>query len=147
MIPLYYNYIGKQSKTAQIVRKTLLENYSLGLKGVPGNEDSGSMSGWYIFYSLGFYPVAGTDVYLISSPVFTSASVTLDNGKELVIKAKNASDKNIYIKSAKLNGMPLNRSWFRHSEVVNGSVLEFVMDNKPSSWGAGELPPSMSDKQ
>ena len=147
MIPLYYNYIGKQSKTAQIVRKTLLENYSLGLKGVPGNEDSGSMSGWYIFNSLGFYPVAGTDVYLISSPVFASASVTFDNGKELVIKAKNASEKNIYIKSAKLNGNPLLRSWFRHSEVVNGSVLEFVMDNKPSNWGAGELPPSMSDKQ
>jgi predicted alpha-1,2-mannosidase len=150
MTPLYYNFIGKPWKTAEIIRKTIRLNYSLGLKGVTGNEDSGSMSGWYVFNTMGFYPVAGTDVYLIGTPS-VSTVLTMENGKQIVIKTilpkkLKKGEEAMYIQSCKLNGQLYNKTWFRHSDIVNGAVLEFVMGVKPSKWAVGsELPPSMSD--
>ena len=135
----------------QVVRikqqKWFVNRYNTTREGIPGNDDSGSMSSWYIFHALGFYPNAGQDVYLISSPLFQEVIISLENGKELKIVAKNANDKNIYIQSAKLNGQELNRCWFRHTDISDGGSLEFIMGNKPSKWGqSGELPPSMSFK-
>jgi len=150
MTPLYYNFIGKPWKTAEIIRKTIRLNYSLGLKGVTGNEDSGSMSGWYVFNTMGFYPVAGTDVYLIGTPS-VSTVLTMENGKQIVIKTilpkkLKKGEEAMYIQSCKLNGQLYNKTWFRHSDIANGAVLEFVMGVKPSKWAVGsELPPSMSD--
>ena len=104
------------------------------------------MSAWYIFQSLGFYPNAGQDVYLISSPIFKTVTIHLENGKQLNILTKKGSDKNIYIQSASLNGKPLTKNWFRHGDIAEGGTLEFVMGPKPSQWSRnGELPPSMSD--
>lgn len=149
MLPLYYNYVGKPWKTAEIVHRTIQLNYSLGLKGVTGNEDSGSMSAWYVFNTLGFYPVAGTDVYLIGTPT-VSSTLTMGNGKQIIIKTEQAKklkkgEDAIYIQSCKLNGQPFNKTWFRHSDIANGATFEFVMGNKPSKWAVGgELPPSMS---
>ena len=147
LVPTFYNYAGRPDKTAEVVRKTLQTRYNTTREGIPGNDDSGSMSSWYIFHALGFYPNAGQDVYLISSPLFQEVIISLENGKELKIVAKNANDKNIYIQSAKLNGQELNRCWFRHTDISDGGSLEFIMGNKPSKWGqSGELPPSMSFK-
>ena len=120
--------------------------YTSQRDGVPGNDDSGSMGAWYAFHTLGFYPNPGQDVYLISSPVFPKATLTFEDGKQLVITARNASEKNIYIKSCKLNGKPLNRCWLRHGEIIGGGTLEFEMTSKPTSWATeGLLPPSLSD--
>lgn len=144
--PSLYCYINQPFKTARIVRQILATQYNSSRSGVPGNDDSGSMGAWYVFHSLGFYPNAGQDVYLISSPVFPKATLTLENGKQVEIIAQNASDKNIYIQSCLLNGIPFNNCWFRHSDIANGATFEFVMGDKPSSWATnGELPPSMSD--
>ena len=138
--------MGEPYKTAEIVRSILATMYSAASDGVPGNDDSGSMGAWYAFHTLGFYPNAGQDVYLISSPVFPKVTLTMEDGKQLTIIAKKASDKNIYIKSCKLNGKPLDRCWLHHSEIVDGGTLEFEMGPRPTAWAtAGPLPPSMSD--
>lgn len=144
LAPLLYNYIGKPYKSSALIRKILAENFKTGLDGIPGNDDSGSMSAWFIFHAMGFYPVAGTDIYLISSPLNSRSIMTIGENKKLTIIAKGLSDKNIYIRSATLNGKPLNRSWFRHNEIINGGILEFTMDSKISNWGTSDLPPSMS---
>ena len=146
LTPVLYNYVNRQDKTAAIVRNILENRYKTTRDGIPGNDDSGSMSAWYIFHSLGFYPNAGQDVYLISSPVFDKATLHLENGKTLTVTVKKNSDKNIYVQSVKLNGKSLDKNWFRHADISGGGTLEFVMGSKPSGWSSdGELPPSMSD--
>jgi putative alpha-1,2-mannosidase len=101
------------------------------------------MSAFIVFSQLGFYPVtAGSPTYNIGSPVFSHVKMNLDNGKFLEIKANNASSKNKYIQSAKLNGQPLNQAWFNHSDIADGGTIEFEMGpvaNK--SWAATGAPP------
>lgn len=146
LIPVSYNYINKQHKTAKFVREIMSEMFSDARDGVPGNDDSATMGAWYVWHAMGFYPNAGQDVYLISSPVFEKMEMTLENGRKLVVKAKNASEKNIYVQSVTLNGKPLKNNWFRHSDIADGAVFEFVMGSRPSDWDRdGVLPPSMSD--
>ena len=146
LAPSLYNYVNRQDKTARLVRYILADRYKTTRDGIPGNDDSGSMSAWYVFHSLGFYPNAGQDVYLISSPVFRKATLHLENGRTLRITARNNSDRNIYVQSVRLNGKPLGNNWFRHSDIKDGGTLEFVMGPEPSGWSRnGVLPPSMSD--
>ncbi len=143
LVPVLYNYVNRPDKTAEITRKVLRTRYSTRPDGLPGNDDSGSMSAWYAFQAMGLYPNAGQDVYLITSPVFTSASINLPGGGKFVIEAPEASETNIYIQSATLNGQPLDRCWLRHSEIAAGGVLSLVMGSQPSEWSKnGELPPS-----
>ena len=97
------------------------------------------MSAWYIFHELGFFPNAGQDIYLFSSPLFEEATLFFDNRNKLDIKAINASDANIYIQSVKLNGKPINVNFIRHSDLTNGGTLEIVMGPKPSKWGNNEI--------
>ena len=103
------------------------------------------MGSFFVFQAMGFFPNAGQDVYLITSPEFDKVSIILDNGKTFEITAKNAGDKNIYIQSATLNGKPFNQCWFTQNEIINGGKFEFIMGNNPSDWGTASLPPSMSD--
>lgn len=146
LAPMLYNYIDKQYKSAALVRKILATSYDTTRSGIPGNDDSGAMSSWYIFQALGFYPNTGQDVYLISSPVFKEVTIHLENGHSLLITTQHAGPENIYIQSAMLNGKLLHQNWFRHTDIINGGTLSFVMGNKPSGWSkAGQLPPSMSD--
>lgn len=141
--PCLYNYVNRPDKTAEITRKVLRERYKPVQGGLPGNDDSGSMSAWFAFHSMGFYPNAGQDVYLISSPVFTKTVINLADGKTFEVSAPEANDVNIYIQSAMLNGKPLERCWLKHEEIVNGGKLELVMGSQPSDWAKdGELPPS-----
>ena len=143
LVPTLYNYVNRPDKTAEITRKVLKTRYSTRPSGLPGNDDSGSMSAWYAFQAMGFYPNAGQDVYLITSPVFTHTTMNLADGKTFEIVAPEASAENIYVQSARLNGEELNRCWLRHSEIVNGGKLELTMGSTPSEWAKdGELPPS-----
>ena len=84
MTPTLYNYVGRPDKTAEVVRKTLKERYNATKEGIPGNDDSGSMSSWYVFHALGFYPNTGQDLYLISSPTFEEAVIHLENGERFI---------------------------------------------------------------
>ena len=147
-IAYLYNYIGKQWKTAAIVRRILNTMYTDKPDGLSGNEDCGQMSAWFVLSSIGFYPVNPADgIYVIGSPLFNKVEIRLENGKKFIVKAKNNSPENIYIQSAILNGKQLKRNYIRHSEIVNGGTLEFVMGKAPNkNWGSdpADYPPSMS---
>ncbi|PQB07435.1 glycosyl hydrolase family 92 [Polaribacter filamentus] len=131
-----YNFINKPFKTQEKVRQILRGLYTNTPDGISGNEDCGQMSAWYIFSSLGFYPVTpGSNQYIIGSPLFEKATISLENGKAFTIEAKNNSSENKYIKSIKLNGNNYEFSYINHSDIINGGSLVFEMTNKPSTWG------------
>jgi predicted alpha-1,2-mannosidase len=147
LLPVLYNYAGRPDKTADIVHMTLEKAFADNRAGIPGNDDSGAMSSWLIFSTLGLFPVAGQDVYLISTPSIPEASLDLGNGKKLRIVAKNLDGQglNRYVQSATLNGADLPNSWFRHAQIKDGATLVLTMGSAPSNWGKAVPPPSMSD--
>ncbi len=130
-----FNEVGRPDLTAKWVRWVMDNHYDIGPGGIYGNDDGGTLSAWYVFSALGIYPVAPcSDVYQIGSPIFTKATVRVGENT-LVITAENASEENIYIQSAMLNGEPLEVPWFRHGDIVGGGTLDFVMGPEPSDWG------------
>lgn len=134
-----YNFVGKPHKTQEKIQQILTGQYTNSPDGISGNEDCGQMSAWYIFSSLGFYPVTpGSNQYIIGKPLFDKASINLENGKVFTIQAKNLIDGNIYIKEALLNGESLKRTYITHEEIINGGSLVFEMANTPSDWGTKE---------
>ena len=131
-----YNFAGKPWKTQKIVHQIQNELYNETPDGLCGNEDCGQMSAWFVLSSLGFYPVTpGSNVYVIGTPLYPKAVIKTSNGKTFTIKANNLSDNNYYIKSAKLNGKPYNKSYFLYSDLKQGGELSFEMSLEPSKWG------------
>jgi predicted alpha-1,2-mannosidase len=147
LIPVLYNYALRPDKTADIVHLLLEKAFTDTRAGIPGNDDSGAMSSWLIFSTLGLFPVAGQDVYLISTPSIPDASLALANGKKLRIIAKNLDPNglNRYVQSATLNGADLPNAWFRQAQIKDGATLTLTMGSAPSTWGTTTPPPSMSD--
>ncbi len=128
-----YNWTDQPWKTQERVRMILPKMYKPTPDGLGGNDDTGQMSAWYIFSSLGFYPVApGSDQYSLGSPAVDGAVIRLSNGKSFTVEVKNQSDKNVYVKEASLNGKPLNRNYITHSEIMSGGKITFEMSSKPS---------------
>lgn len=131
--PYLYNFIGKPWKTQKIIRELLDYNFTNDSWGLPGNDDCGQMSSWYVMGAMGFYPVCpGIPAYQIGSPVVDRLELSLANGKTFTLIARNNSPENVYIQSAKLNGKPYSKSWISHEEIMNGGTLELVMGNKPN---------------
>lgn len=112
-----------------------LSQFMPGNIGLPGQDDSGAMSGWYVFGAMGFYPCAGQDLYMVGSPLFKHSVLQLDAGKIFKIIVPNASVTNKYIQKAWLNGRPLTKPWFTHNAIRNGGKLVLEMGAKPSAWG------------
>lgn len=130
-----YNYAGRPDKAAPMLRKMLNEMYLDQPDGLSGNEDVGQMSAWYILSSVGLYqvdPVGGR--FVIGSPLFDKATVNVGGGKTFTVVAKNNSDKNIYVQSARLNGKTLKNSYVDFNDIRHGGTLELVMGPKPSKW-------------
>ena len=130
-----YNYAGRPDKAAPMLRKMLNEMYLDQPDGLSGNEDVGQMSAWYILSSVGLYqvdPVGGR--FVIGSPLFYKATVNVGGGKTFTVVAKNNSDKNIYVQSARLNGKTLKNSYVDFNDIRHGGTLELVMGPKPSKW-------------
>ena len=130
-----YNYAGRPDKAAPMLRKMLNEMYLDQPDGLSGNEDVGQMSAWYIISSIGLYqvdPVGGR--FVIGSPLFDKATVNVGGGKIFTVVAKNNSDKNIYVQSARLNGKTLKNSYVDFNDIRHGGTLELVMGPKPSKW-------------
>ena len=138
-LPYLYDYVGEPWKTQQLVRRILTTLYHDTPVGLAGNEDCGQMSGWYILSAMGFYSVApGQKIYAIGSPLFSKATINLENGKKFIVRANNNSEKNIYIQSAVLNGKKYNNSYLRHDDIMSGSELVFEMGPNPNEqWGGG----------
>ncbi len=132
-----YNYAGRPDKAAPLLRKMLNEMYLDQPDGLSGNEDVGQMSAWYILSSVGLYqvdPVGGR--FVIGSPLFDKATVNVGGGKTFTVVAKNNSDKNIYVQSARLNGKTLKNSYVDFNDIRHGGTLELVMGPKPSKWAS-----------
>ena len=144
-VPYLYNYAGEPWRTQKRIRNMLEQWFRNDLMGIPGDEDGGGMSAFIVFSQMGFYPVtAGSPSYNIGSPVFTNVKINLGDGKFFEIKANNASYENKYIQSAKLNGQPLNQSWFNHADIADGGLLEFEMGSVANkSWATTNPPPSV----
>ncbi|WP_452219920.1 GH92 family glycosyl hydrolase [Lacinutrix salivirga] len=130
-----YNFVNKPHKTQEKIHQILTQLYTNTPDGISGNEDCGQMSAWYVFSSIGFYPVTpGSNEYIIGTPLFKKATFNLENGKQFTVIAENLNDKNIYIESAELNGKPLNTSFITHNNIMNGGTLKFNMSATPTDW-------------
>ena len=143
-----YNYAGVPYKTQEKVREVLTKLYSATPDGYCGDEDNGQTSAWYVFSSLGFYPVTpGVDEYVIGSPLFDKVTLTLENGNEFVITSGNNSKNNFYINSVNLNGENYTNNFINYNAIQNGGTLNFELANKLNKdWGSKDfkLPFSMS---
>ncbi len=143
-----YNYAGQPWKTQYRARQVAEEMYRIGPGGLPGNDDMGSLSSWYILSSMGIYPMApGSTTYTIGSPLFGEITLKLEKNKTFTIRAVNNSKENKYIQSATLNGKTFNRTWITHEEITKGGTLQFKMGPRPNTkWGVSNVPPSLTKK-
>ncbi len=144
--PFLYDYVGQPWKTQAIVRN-LQSVYRPSPDGLPGNDDLGTMSAWYIWSALGFYPeTAGAPLYVVGSPVFPEARIRLPGGT-FTVTAPGASLLGKYVQSASLNGAALDKTWFTHHAIAPGGTVEFRMGpvaNKAWAAGPEAVPPSMT---
>ena len=128
-----YNWTDDAYKAQDKIRMILKEKYMTGSDGLSGNDDFGQMSAWYLFSSLGFYPVApGSVDYALGSPAIKEATLNLDNGNTFKVEAKNQSEKNVYVRKVELNGQELTEPFITHDQVMNGGTLTFYMSRKPN---------------
>ncbi|MFI2762707.1 GH92 family glycosyl hydrolase [Streptomyces echinatus] len=135
-----YDAAGQPWKAQAYVREALGRLYTgseIG-QGYHGDEDNGEQSAWYLFSSLGFYPlVMGSGEYSIGSPLFKKVTVHLENGRDLVVRAPRNSAKNVYVQGVMVNGRPWTSTSLPHSLLSKGGVLDFFMGSQPSAWGTG----------
>lgn len=142
--PWMYIDAGQPHKTQALVRSLLASSFKDAPDGLPGNDDSGAMSAWFVFASLGLYPMApGDPVYRISTPLFDRSTLYLEpdkaGGRTFVVEAKGQSATNVYIQSATLNGKVLKEPRISHASIVAGGELVLVMGAQPAQWGAAGL--------
>lgn len=128
-----YDWTNSPWKAQDKIRMILKKMYRNGADGLGGNDDFGQMSAWYIFSSLGFYPVApGSDEYALGSPLVKKAIFNLENGRNFEVETINQSDKNVFVSKVLLNGKQLDKPFLKHSDVINGGKITFYMSNKPN---------------
>ncbi len=143
-----YSYAGQPWKTQYWIRQVMSRLYNSTEDGFPGDEDQGGMSSWYVLSALGIYAVTpGTDQYVIGSPVFKKATITMENGNKFVIEAEGNSKDNVYIQSGTLNGKNLDKNYITYDDINNGGNLKFVMGahpNKQRNIGKSAAPYSVS---
>ncbi|MGC4746649.1 GH92 family glycosyl hydrolase [Micromonospora sp. DT201] len=147
--PYLYNYFGVPYKTQETVRAVVDQLWSNTPGGIPGNDDAGTMSSWYVFSALGMYPQNPSRADLVlSAPLFPRAVIEAGHGRKITVNAPDASAHNKYIQSVKVNGKKSNRSWVPDSLVNKGGTVDFVLGGKPNtSWGSApsDAPPSYGD--
>lgn len=145
-----YNYGGQPWKSQYHLRNIMSKLYNATEDGYPGDEDQGQTSSWYVLSALGLYSVCpGTDQYVVGSPVFKKATITLENGKKFVIDATNNSQANVYIQSAKLNGKAHTQNYITYGDIMKGGTFNLLMDSKPNTSrgiAEGDKPFSVSAK-
>ena len=129
-----YNYAGEPWKAQFHARNVMKRLYNATENGYPGDEDQGQTSSWYVLSALGFYSVCpGTDEYVMGSPLFKKATITLEDGKKFVIEANGNDAKNVYIQNATLNGKPFSRNYLKYSDITNGGILKMNMGAAPAT--------------
>jgi len=137
-IAYLYAIAGAAWKTQKNVRKIIYEEYDNSPGGISGNDDAGQMSAWLVFSMMGFYPVSpGDAIYIIGSPVFDQLKINLQKGKTFTIVCHNNSKSNMYIQNARINGKPMNRTYFSHQELLKGVTIELTMGPEPNKKWPG----------
>ncbi|MGP1476411.1 MAG: GH92 family glycosyl hydrolase [Phocaeicola sp.] len=146
-----YNYAGQPWKTQYWLREVMNRLYFPTPDGYCGDEDNGQTSAWYVFTALGFYPVCpGSNQYVLGTPYFKKATVSLENGKKIVINAPNNSEENVYIKSLTYNKEKYTKCYLDHFDLQKGVELDFVMDSKPNiqrGINESDFPYSLSNEK
>ncbi len=128
-----YNYAGSPWKTQYWIRQAMERLYHPTPDGYCGDEDNGQTSAWYVFSSLGFYTVCpGANEYVIGSPLFKSAKIKLENGRQIVITSENNSEENVYINALTVNGKDYNKNYFTYTDFMKGAKINFEMSDQPN---------------
>jgi putative alpha-1,2-mannosidase len=139
--PYAYLYAGRHDRTARVVRRVMQCQFTTGSGGLPGNDDSGGISSWFVWSACGIFPVTGQPVMLIGSPLFQTAVFHLPGG-DFTVEAEGNSEENIFVKQAFLNGVEINRSYLKMAEFREGGKLRLVMGAESSDFGNEGRPPS-----
>lgn len=129
-----FSEAGRPDLTEYWTRNIISTMYGPGVNGLCGNDDAGQMSAWYLFASLGFYPMCpGDSKYILGSPSVVDASIDLGNGKKFRVSTENQNSENVYVQSITLNGVGLDRNYIEHNEVASGGELRFVLGPNPKA--------------
>jgi putative alpha-1,2-mannosidase len=154
-VPWAYHYAGRPDRTAEIVHAALTWQFGTGPGGLPGNDDSGGLSSWYVWASLGLFPVAGQNLFLINAPAFERAAIQVSD-KEFVVETSGHRETPIsvdgverdppvqYVESATFNGKPFDGTHLSAVDLHRGGRLHLRLGPRPSSWGHAIRPPSVS---
>ena len=128
-----YDYTNEPWKAQFYSAKIMNEQYNDGHSGYSGNEDCGQMSAWYLFSSMGFYPLnPANGIYCFGSPQLPKVTIHLADGKQFTITTKNAGGENVYIRKITLNGKPYEKNFLTHKDIISGGAIEFVMGKNPN---------------
>ncbi len=131
-IAYLYNFTGSPWKSQKLIREIMDNLYTTDLNGYPGNEDCGQMSAWFIFSSLGFYPVTpGSNDYITGTPLFDKAVIKLGNGNKIKIHSERKSPQDFYVSYLSINGVKSTRSFLKYEEIRDGAEIKFSLTNKP----------------
>ena len=146
--PWAYHYAGRPDRTAEVVHAILQHQFGTGRGGLPGNDDSGGLSSWFVWASLGLFPVAGQSVFLLHPPAFEHSSIRTGADRLTIeaegFEARTPGSTPQYIVAASLDGTPLDRSWLSAAEIRRGRLLRIRLADKPSTWATATRPPSTS---
>lgn len=143
-----YNYLGRPWDCQRWIRRVSDAFYGNEPGSLSGNDDCGQMSAWYVFNTMGFYPVApSSNVYNIGSPTVAGVTMRLGNGRKLRVTTDNWSARNVYIEKMLLDGRPYDKSYLTYDDIRNGAHIHYVMGPKPNKRrgvAPGSIPPSLS---
>jgi len=146
-VPWEYDFAGDPSRTQNVNRLIQTQLFKNSSGGLPGNDEGGAMSSWYLFSAIGLYPeITGVGGFVIGSPLFNSVTIQLAGDHTLQINAPAASYGNPYVQSLNINGNATTRLWLPWSSVRNGTTLNFTLGSSATNWGSGpgDAPPSYS---
>ncbi|MEM9282016.1 MAG: GH92 family glycosyl hydrolase [Verrucomicrobiota bacterium] len=139
--PYAYLYAGRHDRTAEVVRSVMRYQFTTGPGGLPGNDDSGGLSSWYVWSAIGLFPVTGLPTMLIGSPIFDKVTMKLRGG-DFTLIARNQGPDNYFVQRAWLNGNELDRCYLKLTEFGAEAELVLEMGSTPSDWSADTRPPS-----
>jgi predicted alpha-1,2-mannosidase len=147
--PWAYTFAGAPWGTQLNVRNILTQSFTSAAGGLPGNDDLGATSSWYVWAALGLYPTTpGADTLALHGPEFPAETIQLANSQLLQINGTGAADNAPYVQSLTVNGTATTRTWLHYSDIANGATLNFTMGSSPgTSWGinTADVPPSFND--
>lgn len=145
--PYLFSYIGKPWMATPLLRQLMTETFNNGYEGYPGDEDNGTTAAWYIFSSLGFYPVtAASNQYVLGIPLWDKAIINLSSGKQLTIIAQPNAPQQLFVDHIDLNKKTITETFLNHDDIIKGGELSFELGivPNPRSYTANELPYSMT---